>query len=279
MNSVLVIESLNNPNSTKKLYREEIAENCASKGITSKYFSVKNKTELLSLLKNLANNKERLFPLIHFATHGDENGLKLKEDKVLWSELIDPITNLNKAAKNNLVLNMAACYGAFSINLYNADRAPYYFMFGPQKDINEIELENHLANFYKSYINQLNLLEAFKFMKEQNGNTKVPFQVDSCVFMHQRVWKLVLDEIEKGSARHELLNELKLISKGENYDTLKNELLYKEDIIKMYKNNYYEFKDKFFMIDLYPDLAERFFEIPTEFSKKYCNYSAIKIAD
>lgn len=269
MNCVIVIESLDKPNSTKKLYREEIIGKCESRSITHKYFPVNNKAELINLLNNLAGNEERLFPLIHFATHGNVEGLKLKEDRITWEELREPITKLNIASKNNVVLNMAACSGAFSIGLYEAETAPYHFMFGPQSDICEDDLENHLANFYKYYIDKPNLVEAFKFMKRQNNDEKVPFQVDSCIFMHQRIWKLICEEIDKGSARHELLSGLKEIADKESYEKLKSGMLYKEEIIEIYKGNYSNFKNKYFMSDLYPELEERFKNVETEFSIKY----------
>jgi hypothetical protein len=169
VNSVIFIESLANPNSTKKLYREEIESKCLEKALNHKYVSVKNKKELVHSLNILSKSRKKLFPIIHFASHGNEDGLKLIDDFITWEELMNPILELNISTENNLILNFASCSGSFGIGLYNKEKSPFHFMFGPSTTINEDVLENHLANFYKIFLTTFDIKEAFQLheIKEQ----------------------------------------------------------------------------------------------------------------
>lgn len=265
LNSVIVIESLNKPNSTKRLYRDDIATNCNINSITHNYYSISNKVELINLLKALTKIPETLYPLIHIASHGDEEGLILKKDKITWEELKESILKLNISTKNNLILNIAACEGAYGIKLYDEERSPFHFMIGPLSKIYENDLERHMSNFYSFFLHKRNLVKAAKLMKEKNGGEKIPFFFDSCIFMHQRVWKEIVEGLNNGKARHEIIGHIKDFVPKEEVQKVKNKLINKDDLINLYKTHYLSMKDKYFLVDLYPELNSRFLNIETEF--------------
>jgi regulator of replication initiation timing len=87
--------------------------------------------------------------------------------------------------------------------------------------------------------------------------------------MFQRIWDSVLYEIENGQARHYLIELAKKHEEQHGNRNVKSRLQYKEDIIRLYQNIYHSQKEKYFLVDIYPHLKDRFRNVTTDFERKY----------
>jgi len=128
-NAIIFIESLrpSEAQTTHGIFKNLVKPHCLKNKIGCQYHHVTNKTQFLSILKKIHKNEKRIFPIIHIACHGDQEGIKLLDSTVSWEECSTQIEKINKRSKNHLYLIMAMCYGAFSVS-FNAlsSRAPYY---------------------------------------------------------------------------------------------------------------------------------------------------------
>jgi hypothetical protein len=75
------------------------------------------------------------FPILHFEIHGasDKQGLVLRSgDFVEWTLLLEPLTRINRAMGNNLLITLAVCHGVYLGTILSAARpAAYWAVIGP----------------------------------------------------------------------------------------------------------------------------------------------------
>lgn len=132
-NRIAVIQSLaeDELHTGKMLYEDINSHNFAHDiGLDIRLYNVETKKELFDLLSRLTDEARTsdLFPILHVEIHGssDKTGLVLSSgDFVSWQELKNPFIKLNIETKNNLFIVLAACYGAYLIEIIlPTDRTP-----------------------------------------------------------------------------------------------------------------------------------------------------------
>jgi len=81
-------------------------------------------------------------PMIHIECHGDHNGFALADGSLLdWPDLKVPLTELNVATGLNLMIAVAACVGGALAKVTTmGDRAPFWGLIGPTRDMYPDEL-------------------------------------------------------------------------------------------------------------------------------------------
>lgn len=260
-NSIIFIESLNSKENhyTQEIYKKEVKPHCKKNNISCNYFHIKNKGQFITLLDNICNHHQKIFPIIHIACHGTDKEIELLESFVKWSEFESQILKINQNSENNLYLIMAMCMGAHSIDFYsNTERAPFYFMIGPQNQPKGYYLDKHLKHFYKKLFETNNTLKAVQYIKTKNTDKKIPFLISTCFDMYFKTIDLYRKSIKNGSIRHELYDNLKKMNGGNIPYDLKSKIQYPEQIETLHKKVIKDFRNKFFMIDLYPENSDRF---------------------
>jgi len=267
-NCVIFIESLeerDQAKSTKSLFNDIVKRLCEKRKLLCKYHTVKNKKELLGLLKEISSTKSKnLFPLIHFATHGNEDEIRLIDERVTWSEIEPIISKINLNSRNNLILVMAVCKGIFAIDFLekNLDRAPFNIIIGPQKDINYGLLDELLTYFYEDILDGRNIAQALKRMKEIHGK-KIPLMPYSCMQFFQFAMESFEQDLNKGALRHDLIKLFKEIHGIDVPYEFREQIQNKKDLKNRIKDLRISqsIKNRYFMIDLYEENEERFKEI------------------
>lgn len=227
--------------------------------------NIKTKEDFFSLLATLTDdaNRNDLYPILHIEIHGDKCGLKLSSgDFISWNALKPYLIKLNIATKLNLFIVLAACYGAYLAEILSCiDRAPCCGLVGPKDKILTGDIGPSYYAFYAELLTSLNGGAAIKKLQDAIPKNNGIYHPVIAEFFFKQVFRKYFEvncsdkEIE--SRANEITKDLEMINE-EPYiikkiiDNYRNQMkLTKEDRFKNYKKN-------FFMIDLYPENAERF---------------------
>jgi hypothetical protein len=98
--------------------------------------------------------REPYVPLVHLECHGSLDGIEFADRTSLtWLQVKDVLTPLNVATRLNLILVISACHGmAFASAVYVTDPAPVYAFIGPSRDMQAQELLTGFLAFYDRYL-------------------------------------------------------------------------------------------------------------------------------
>ncbi|MES5324533.1 hypothetical protein [Alcaligenes phenolicus] len=102
-----------------------------------------------------------LKPILHIEAHGDKvAGLEIgdQQEVVIWQELENELTKINKSTGNNLGVVLATCWGLYAISplkIYNP--SPYFFLIGPDKIVSAGYIDDQMKEFYKTLFNSSSL--------------------------------------------------------------------------------------------------------------------------
>ena len=117
----------------------------------------RTKADLIQLLHKIRDEtiEEGLYPLLHFECHGCPDGLGVASGElVTWDELREILIEINQACKLNLVVILAACNGVHLIKVATKmDRAPFWAVIGPEKEITAGEAKHDFSVFYSVFFN------------------------------------------------------------------------------------------------------------------------------
>ncbi|MGL1959282.1 MAG: hypothetical protein OCD00_18465 [Colwellia sp.] len=155
---ISIVESLGDEKKTGRLLADDLAilEIKYGRSIPIEFVEISHKQDLISHLEDLIKDAQSsgLTPLLHIETHGsdDKSGLILSSgDYVSWAELEPLFRKLNIATKCNLMVVMAACFGAYANTTISIlDRAPFWGVIGPVDGIYPEHLLRSLTRFYTS---------------------------------------------------------------------------------------------------------------------------------
>ncbi len=267
LNAYFIFESLEDDKTTIKIGKL-INEHVDGKSSFLYYNKIRNREYLISGLRKISD-AENIYPLIHIAAHGKEDGtgVRLLEDTIEWDELTKEIYEINVRAKNNVILVMALCKGARIMgSFYKAQRAPFYTLMGPVDNINWNVLDDRLYKFYEILLKSKSLHDSLRELKEYHGGT-LPFYYFNCVGGYQKIIQQTKQKLESGQSRHEMLESYKRqTGKKADYD-VKSGFMYKEQQEPYLEQALKIHKDHWFMIDLYPENKMRFENLDTKLTK------------
>ena len=198
-------------------------------------------------------------PIIHFEVHGDSNkkGLVLSSnDLITWEELYQNLVPINIVIKNELFITMAVCFGNFWLSSAFLNRpAAFRGIIGSFQEIYEWDLIIRFEAFYQELFNSFDLNLAYESLKESNPDLPNKYGIYSA----EQVFALTYMDYEKIECSHEALSKRAInslpykMSRTEKRKFIRN-FIKKE---KQNRNLYFqEFYRKFFMLDIYPELAD-----------------------
>lgn len=229
--------------------------------------SVKDKKQLLTFFKEVENEtlNNNIHPIIHFEIHGSSNfdGLILASDELVsWSEIYTYLININSNIGNNLFITLAVCHGAYLMQLIKLDKpAPFWGFIGSFDTITQSDLMLRYYEFYKEFLDSLNLNTAFEKLQKANPAIPSTYRFISSEITFKNVYDNHLREhtSEKGIA-----DRKKRVQKEENlvFTNRKDRRKFEKDFatkIKKSKNKYYQrHAGIFFMLDRFPENKSRF---------------------
>jgi hypothetical protein len=110
-------------------------------------------------------------PLLHIECHGNDDGIGLanRKDFIAWYELRDYLVPINIATRMNLIVSIAACYGAYAIKeLVPSARAPFLAALSTDRTAYPEELYQGFAAFYTTLLETLDGDEALQQLKHNS---------------------------------------------------------------------------------------------------------------
>lgn len=180
---IVVFESL--PNGEKKT-GEELYKDCISRQIdllqndsikmSHKYYNVRNKGELIELIKYYQVNAEFLNNglLFHFEMHGDSDlkGLVLADGSLItWKELVELFRPINVTTKDKLFITMATCNGRYLYQGVNAyEKSPYSGYISASKEVLVNEILEDFAILFEELIDNGNIVAAYLELEKKGSN-------------------------------------------------------------------------------------------------------------
>lgn len=265
-NAIIFIESLDDDRTTKEILTN-IKYYLPDERLRLIYFSIDTRTELVNVLTQILNNKT-LFPIIHFATHGDVEGIKLRQEFVQWKYILPILQMINFRMKNTLAIIMALCFGLHAIGgIQENERAPFALLLGPQNEILENTLDELLKVFYVHLLKSENINVAINEMFIANNKEKIPILILTPHLLIIELMKHLKNNIKSGKARHNLMKAyFDTNGKKMTYE-LKGEIQTEEDIVNLYTSQWDKRISKYLMLDINPQMSNLTF-IPN-FKKFY----------
>ena len=164
-NTIYIIESLseNEKQTGEILYNDIIKRSSERTGLHhTKLLKLDTKESFFKSFETIKDYSLKGFhPFIHFEVHGSEkkDGLILNSGElILWNELANLTRQINVITKNNLVISLATCYGAYFLSEIKAlDGAPFCGCVSTTGILYEDEIITRFTIFFET------LFENIKF--------------------------------------------------------------------------------------------------------------------
>ncbi|SEQ20155.1 hypothetical protein [Nitrosomonas ureae] len=268
-----------------ELQTGKIIEDCIIDSINAGNFDLhcyrykcKNRSEILEALDKIKTfmEKQKVVTSIHIEGHASKDHLCLPDHSYIeWSLILDYFREINILCKNNLFFSSGSCDSAYALrsNITINKPCPVFGLLAPEQIVEAGSTSDGFIAFYKNLICSKGDIDMALHEFCQSTNAK-----QYAVIFAQEIFKKglrivieskyigkgkkerleyllseVQDQDESGSSVTELRNSLK--------ERLKLEI---PDIMKHY--------EKFMMIDLYPDLRNRFMFDIEEFVRNVIDY-------
>jgi hypothetical protein len=263
-NRIVVLQSLpasEEQSGTTLVERIKIVAKTESPALPIDLFDLKNAAEFFQKIEELAIYSQNTgsLPLLHIESHGDESdGLVFADDsEVSWGEVAKALEGLNIAMRCNLMVSFAACFGAHFLGaLKDSERAPVWCLIGPSDKVYWDEILHSYLEFYT------NILKDPDFANSINTLVKKPLAKGGLWLVQtSEEWMLrilsgyVEVHCTRAAADARARKQYRILKK-ENQRVAKGFLL---KTLKQMNNDLLTSKfDKYFMLDIYPEVGERF---------------------
>lgn len=205
-----------------------------------------------------------IIPIVHLVMHGNADCVGIKKGQagiVLLPDLFEKVRTANELSKNNIFLSMAVCEGLNVIrNISISQHMPFCGILASESCLMNGEALENCTLFYETLFETLNVDDAEDVLRANGMNEK---DYSLCkpeeVFMNAMIGYLENesrdDKIEERAKKIASMGNIDIhdpLVKAEFVEKVR-ELVKKEDA-----KGYVRFVEKFFMLDLYPEIAVRF---------------------
>jgi hypothetical protein len=261
-NQILVVDSIRvgDLNTAKLLFEDlQAYASVHSPSPDIRYLRVESGDELIECILRCRRDADEqdIIPLLHIECHGNEDGLELADGSFVdWEELKTPITQLNIATRLNLMIVVAACTGAALLKITSpSDRAPFWALIGPTKEVTAAELEKAYRALYLTLLSSKSSSKAIEAMDAATDHGSFLRTTSQGLF--EKVWAGYKKEhcsSEAIEARIKRIQE-QIRQQGRPLPTvgaLKSQLIGREP--KVFEH----YRATFFMYDLVPEHSNRF---------------------
>ncbi len=233
-----------------------------ARGLMPELHNVITKSELLELLLKLEETArlEGDWPVLHFETHGNQQGLGLASGEfITWDELKIPLVNLNIQTRNNLLVVLAACYGAYLTSaLVPTDRAPCWGLIGPNEVMYDSVLLKSFLEFYTELFATGNGSASLKRLNATVRSDKPSFTFSQCEFMFKMVYHKYLQNYFSPPVLKKRAIDLYHEAKRRGAAPAGGPGEIKRNLLRTREDYFLSHRENFFMFDLYPENRKRF---------------------
>lgn len=162
------------------------------------FHDVRTATDFLSALEVIAEHCRRTGsgPLLHLETHATVDGIGINNAEFIpWGSLKEPLTELNRLSRMNLLVTLAACHG---FNLVKAlrpgDESPVWALFGPIEQVLPSDIRQGFQSFYRSLLEEPDLNAAIHALKEADRSYPEAWLFENAELFFAKTYGSYLDE-------------------------------------------------------------------------------------
>jgi hypothetical protein len=213
--SVILIESLSagELKTGRDLFDTVMAPaNYKDSTFLAELYEVRTAKELIAAFNRVEQlaRTHGLRPIIHLEMHGSESGLLLAGgDRLAWSEIAEPLANLNRMTDMNLLVVAALCHGWFMIDILRpTDRAPAYGIVGTANEIASGTLLKRMQRFYEQLLQAPHDLATALAAANTEVHGDDRFRMITAELMLCRIYSHYVQEYATGDKREARVNEL-----------------------------------------------------------------------
>jgi hypothetical protein len=237
-----------------------------TEGLSSDYKNVNSLSEFKAHL-DLINHEVKIngtYPIIHFEIHGSPDGLILSSNELMtWSELYEYLVTINTRINNNLFVTLAVCRGAYLLKEIKPMRpCPLWGFVGSFDELFSSDILMRYTDFYISFLSTFNLDEAVQTLLTTSTHPRAGnYRFINSEMMFKRVYNLYFatqyDPLVLRKRFEDALKDERLTVKDPN---MKNQLFnkFKDELLSSKKKFFEQHRDRFFMIDIYPENVEQY---------------------
>lgn len=229
-NVIIIIQSLRDQDINKtgeKLFKYTVEPKCKTKKWEATFFDIKTKAEFYQMFNALISEvaDKRLFPMLHFEMHAGEDGLQLGSmEMISWEELGELCRNINYYMKNELIVVLSACKGAFFYKSLDIRlTAPFWGYIGAKGDMYPGELLRDFTGFYNYLLGDNDLQAALDVLQDEEVGSKYVFVPVEWVFDELSI---SLDRIQESKEERftRLLPEMRKLNPGLSENEVQSKL-------------------------------------------------------
>lgn len=203
--------------------------------------------------------REPYVPMLHLECHGHGTGLQFSDGSILhWADLKPNLVALNVATKLNLVIIVAACFGGGVARISGAeDRAPFWGFVAPKEEIAAGPLSDAMAVFYETLLNTKSAQLAMEALRGSQAGNKFWYLSAATIF--KNIEEVYISEYlaDENVARRATV--LRAVAAQHGVEWAFGEV---EQMIRD-PRHWIQMRNRFFMVDLYPENRERFAHVST----------------
>jgi hypothetical protein len=167
-NKIYVVESLRREDKKTgtDLYQDILRWRTKDLEKDSELLQVKSTQEFFEFFQKVEHEVlfAHVYPLIHLEIHGNKEGLHLSSGNfVEWDRLREKLVAINIGCKNNLLITLAVCEGAYlidSIIPHLEGRAPFWGQIGPIHKVGEGDIAYSFHEFYDELLTSQDITKA-----------------------------------------------------------------------------------------------------------------------
>lgn len=195
-------------------------------------------------------------PLIHFECHGDQfDGLVFRDGtEITWHNLSKYLLSINIATKFNLLVCLAACFGAFFIEYMRPSRpCPCWAVVAPTDEVHPGQVMSGFRKFYSALLRTRSVNEAQQALRTAEGR----WFLNNAEFWYLEV---VQHYVENQCTPHVLRSRIaSLHKKLKDSGSSKSMPEVKAHLKQQHQNDLtYRFFDQYFSIEKIPSNKARF---------------------
>jgi hypothetical protein len=140
-----------------------------AQGIDPQFIDLHSNSELLPALAAIETRcqQRKDSPIIHIESHGSVTGIGRRSDPLIaYDALKEPLTAINRVSRGNLLVTMAACFGASLVSVFvHSTRMPVWALLGPTTLALPSDIERGFQAFYHALLTTLDLNTALSSLR------------------------------------------------------------------------------------------------------------------
>lgn len=229
--------------------------------VTVEYASAATRVAFKTQLQKIYDQtvSTRHIPLLHIEAHGNDDGIELANgDFIHWDDLCKDLVAINQATGFDLFVSISACFGAYLMSQVNPiERAPFSACLSATKSLYPDELFRGFYTFYRALLSGKSGTEILTAMKEFNNENDQSFYFGEASDFFQKVCAGYFSNFctpEKYVERAKQIQELRA-ERGLHFIDLETTYI---QLAVRERSNFEAFREKYFMLDLFPENATRF---------------------